>query len=291
MNDKEKKKWIIRYAKKNKIDDILAEKYKNEKESALKKYSNEIQSVCSIISVLVIGVITIILSVQYNHLVKQQTQIMKNEQKPIIDITNEGGINYTDRLLITNNGIDAKSYDVEIFPFIDVMCNENGLGSIPIRVYFINGAEILLNKNVDEVAEITVYKEEYPVICSLKDDLHKIISEYTTLYWDFSFSYLIKITNIDIMDEENIDYFVYNRRGVKRIGNEYGNNLIDEYSYMIDNHDGTKTSKESYFDLEKIDAEQIFRYILNKLRDNNLYKIDFRTNEKYLYGDYEPLQK
>lgn len=291
MNDKEKKQWIIRYIRKNKIDDILAEKYKNETKNALKKYSNEIQSICSIVSVLVIGIISLIISIQYNHLVKQQTQIMKNEQKPIIDIINEGGSDYTDRLLVINSGINAKNYNVEIFPFFDIMCNENNLGSIPIRVYFINGAEILLSKKLDEIAEITIYKENYPVICSLKEDLHKIISEYTTLYWDFSFSYLIKITTIDVMDEENIDYFVYNRQGVKRVGNEYGNGLVDEYNYMIDNHDGTKTSKESYFDLDKVDAEQIFRYTLKKIRDNNLYKVDFRTNEKYLYGDYEPLKK
>lgn len=290
MNKKEKKQWVIRYVKKNQIDDILSEKYSNKKEHVLKKYSNEIQSICAIISVLVIGSISLIISIQYNHLVKQQTQIMKNEQKPIIDIINKGGSDYTDKLSVINNGIDAKNYDIEIFPFIDVMCNENNLGTIPTRVYFINGAEIVLDKDTDEIAEITVYKENYPVICSLKNDLHKIISEYTTLYWDFSLTYLIKITSLDIMNEENIDYFIYNRQGVKRIGKEYGNDLVEEYNYKIDNHNGTKTSRESYFDLESIDAEQIFRYILKKLRANNLYKTDFRTNEKYLYGEYEPLQ-
>lgn len=290
MNKKEKKQWVIKYIKKNQIDDILSVKYSNKKENMLKKYSNEIQSMCAIISVLVVGVISLIISIQYNHLVKQQTQIMKNEQKPIIDIIYKDGSNYIDRLSVINNGIDAKNYDVEVFSFINVICNENDLGSIPTRVYFINGAEIVLNKDMDEIAEITVYKEDYPVICSLKNELYKIISEYTTLYWDFSFTYLIKITSIDIMNEENVDYFIYNRQGVKRIGKEYGNGLVREYSYKIDNHNGTKTSREIYFDLENIDAEQIFEYALKKLRTNNLYTTDFRTNEKYLYGEYEPLQ-
>lgn len=52
----------------------------------MKKHSNEIQSICSIISVLVIGIASLFVSVQNNNLVKKQTQIMRYEHKPIIDI-------------------------------------------------------------------------------------------------------------------------------------------------------------------------------------------------------------
>lgn len=292
MNNKEKKQWIIRYAKNNKIDDILAEKYKKEKDSFLKKHTDEIQSICSIISVLVIGIASLFISVQYNNLADKQTQIMKYEQKPIIDIRIEDINDYTDKLLIVNNGTDAIDYKVEIFSFFEVLCNENKIGSVPIRVYFLNAIENIKNRNTDKVSEMVLYKESYPPIFSLKEDLHSIISEYTNLYWDFSFTYLIKVTSVDIMDEKNVAYFIYNHNSATRVSDEYGNSIEYEYNYMVDgDYPNTKVSKESFFDLESSNAKQIFKYALSKIRENNLYHVDSSTSEKYvLYGEYEPTE-
>lgn len=288
MTDKEKKQWVINYIKKNKIEDILAEKYKSGKENLLKKYSDEIQSICSILSILIIGFASLIISAQNNHLTEKQTEIMRNEQKPIIDIATEENDNFTDKLFVVNKGTDVIDYDIEIFSYLDVYCNENNMGSTPIRVYLMNTVENFEHTNTDKLAEITLYKESYPIVASLKSDLLEIISEYTNLYWDFSFTYLIKVTSIDVMNEVNVDYFIYYRQGVKRVEDEYGNNIVSEHNYMIDNHDGTKTSKESFFDFETMNAEQIFKYALNKIRNYKLYQVDFLTNEKYLYGEYEP---
>ncbi len=288
MNAKEKKQWIINYIKKNKMEDILAEKYKNGKENVLKKYSNEIQSICSILSIIIIGFASLFFSAQNNYLTEKQTEIMKNEQKPIIDILIEKTDNSTDKLFIVNKGTGVIDFDIEIITYLDVLCNENNMGFTPMRVYLMNAVENLEYTYTDKLAEITLYKESCPIAASLKSDLHGIISEYTNLYWDFSLTYLIKVTSIDLMHEINENYFIYNRFGVRRVKDDYGNKILDECNYMIDNHDGTKTSKESYFDFKAMNAKQIFKYALNKIRDHKLYQVDFLTNEKYLYGEYEP---
>lgn len=288
MNIKEKRQWIIKYVKKNKLDYILANEYRHKKENVLKKYSNEIQSICSIISILVIGFASIIISVQYNGLVEKQTQIMMNEQKPIINISIDDDKNGTSRLLVNNKGTDAIDCGIEVITYFNVHCNENGLGQVPIRVYFLNAIESLEYNKKDNIAEIVLYNESHPAIASLKNDLSEIIHQYTYQYWDFSFTYLIKITSYDIMNEKNIDYFVFNNTSVQRVSNEYGDSVVNEYTYMIDEEYGMKTSKESYFELGESNAERIFKYTLEKIRYNDLYSVDFETKEKYLYGEYEP---
>lgn len=288
MDDREKKKWIIRYIKKNNFDDILKDKYKNGRVNILKEHTNEIQSICSILSVLVIGLASLFIALQNNYYVEEQTKIMKDEQKPIISISSEIQNSSTDKLLIVNDGTSAKDYGVEIYTYLDVQCNENKMGTIPTRVYMVNTIQDMTQEDTSNIAEIILYNEESPVVVSLKNDLHEIINNYTNLYWDFSLKYLFRITSIDIMDEKNVDYFVYYRHNVNRVSEEYADDIIEEYNCMIDNHDGTQTSKETYFDLNDNDAEEIFKYILKKIRNEDLYAIDFETNKKYLYGEYEP---
>ena len=292
MNNEEKRQWIIKYAHKNKIDDILADKYKNEKDNLLKrclkwlkKYCNEI---CSITTAFIVGFASISISIHSNELLEIQTQIMKTEQKPIIDIRNYAEDNNIDKLLVINKGTEAKNYDIKVFSFLNVFCNENGFGYVPIRVYLFDAVQHFERRNMNEIAEITLYNEAYPTISSLNDELRNIISKYTNLSWNFRFTHLIKITSIDIIGEENIDYFAFSVNGVERISNAIGDEIVAEYDCMIDNHDGTKTSKESFFNLEKSNADQIFKYMLSKIRNKNLYSIDFRTDEKILYGEYEP---
>lgn len=288
MNNEDKKKWIIRYIKKNKMEDILAEKYKCKKGNWLKRYSNEIQSVCAILSVLAIGVVTVILSNQNNKLVETQNEIMRNEQKPIIDIIKMDENEETDKLLVVNNGTDVLTYNIEVYTYLDVLCNENKLGTMPIRVYFLNAYTRQKCGNEDGMEEISIYTEEHSLVSSLKNDLHHIIDQYNNLYWDFSFTYLIKVTSVDILNEENRDYFLFSRNGIRRVDEEYYNEVVDEHNYMIDNHDGTHTSKEYFFELEECSADRVFEYALSKIRDENLYQIDYKTGEKMLYGQYEP---
>lgn len=213
---------------------------------------------------------------------------MENEQKPIMDVIISKEDECKDVLVVVNNGIDALDYSVDIYAYFDVLCNENNMGSSSTRIYMLNAFESLKQGHSDEIAKMVLYTENYTAVSSLKNDLRDIISKYNSLYWDFSFSYLIKVTSIDIMNKTNIDYFIYNRYGVKRIDNEKGDNIVDEFDYMIDNGDGSKTSKESFFDLENNTADQFFKYTLKKLRSNDLYEIDFETNEQVLYGKYEP---
>jgi len=53
------KEKLIRYIKNHGMSDILSDKYVNKKERWLSKYSDEIQSICSIISGLFIGFLSL----------------------------------------------------------------------------------------------------------------------------------------------------------------------------------------------------------------------------------------
>ncbi|MCM1237129.1 MAG: hypothetical protein NC489_44225 [Ruminococcus flavefaciens] len=129
MNKKQKKEWIIKYVKNNDMEYILHNKYKTQKSKWLKVHSDEIQSICSIISVLIVGIISLILTMHYNTMVKEQTKLMEIGQKPIIDIViNEDVADGTDELTIINRGAPCLSYGIEVISYLDVLCYENGWG-------------------------------------------------------------------------------------------------------------------------------------------------------------------
>lgn len=296
MKTNEKKEWIIKYAKKNKIEDVLADKYlrKESKLCFLKRHSNEIQSICSILSVLVIGFISLIVAIQNNKLVEMQNQIMSNEQKPIIDIQITQSTEEKEKLVVNNKNISALSYDVDVIPYIDVYCNENNWGSTPIRAYLFKSETLVsqVNNNLeDNISELSLLSENSSIYSSIVEQLHKITSNYNDLAWDYCLKYLIRIISIDALGEENMDYFIFCRNAIHRIKTEKGDSIFNECYYMIDNLDGSKTSKESFFQIENIDTEILFSYILEKIRDKDLYKVSIETNEKYLYGKYEPEPK
>lgn len=293
MKQDEKKEWIIKYAKNNNLEDVLAEKYSNKKNKVgfFKRYSNEIQSICSILSVVVIGIISLFIAVQNNKLVEMQNQIMRSEQKPIIDILINQSTETQEKLVVINKSKSALSYDVEVIPYIDVFCNENNWGSTPIRAYLFKSKALVSqidNNKEEDISEISLLSENSNIYSSIEKKLHEITSNYNNLAWDFCLKYLIRIISIDALDEKNVDYFIFSRNTVHRIELEKGNSVFDECNYMIDNLDGSKTSRESYFDIDNLDTKVLFKYILKKIRDKDLYEISYETNQKYLYGEYEP---
>ena len=296
MKKEEKKEWIIRYIKRNHLNDILSEKYTEaNSENVLKKYSSEIQSICSIISALVIGIMSVILSIQNNRLVGTQNALLKEQFNPIIDVSVSQESDYLDRLEISNMGTVARSYNVNIYSFIDVFCNENGFGRVPIRVYFLDLCKEI-NMNDDNVATVIIYNNDYPQISILQKQLRNIPKQFTDLAWGFPFRHLIEIISVNSLGDTQTDYFLKVEDNVVRVENELAKQIINERSKKTPVGDGVYEGVESFFMVDDSNAEQIFKYVLQKVRDQNLYCTETKTTDegvvisedKVLYGIYEP---
>lgn len=284
MDNKKKAEWIIKYIKKNNLEYLLNSKFREKNVNWINGHSNEIQSICSLVSVFVIGIFSLLLTFKYNNLVKMQTEIMKYEQKPNINILLEKDIEEgIDCLTIINNGMATQSYSVEVIPFFNVICNENQFGNYPIRIYLIQGINdfVYTNSQIGEMAYIKVYNNLYNSVYTIKNDLYEIINDYTELFWSFDLNYLISVKSIDRMDEIDEDYFIYNQYGIKKILDEEGSNINNDYWSL--------TLAEGIHIFPNLNADILFEYTLKLLREKNLYTTkDLLTNEYVLYGDYEP---
>lgn len=291
MKKEAKKEWLIKYAKNNAIDEILDEKYRT-KTSFVKKYSSEIQAICSILSVVVIGIVTLILSIQSNKIAEMQLAVSKAEVKPTVYFSYEKEIDSgIDRITISNAGTTPLSCDVDVISFFDILANENSMGNIPIRVYTLNGVCSYNNVNVDseDMAEIDIYSETSDFVTQIRSGLLDITTSYTDMYWDAIHTYVIKVTCIDSLNETSEFYYIYDRWGGKVLSQAKGQEIFQEYECMIPSQGAEHyTSKESYFDLKDTTPESIFRYALKKIRSEGLYKNDLSGNEIVQYGDYEP---
>lgn len=290
MNKKQKEEWIIRYIKKNGMEYILSKKYKKNRSAFFraKKIGKYLYSCISII----ISVITLILTINYNVMVHHQTELMKQEQYPIIDVVVNRDIeNDIDEIILVNNKNNALNYRVKVIAYIDVISNENEMGYIPIRVYFLNAYNDFqyIHNMSNEIANLRLYNNSYYKIENLTTKLHDIKNEFTNLYWDFNFNYLIEVSSIYTHDFDKVikDYFIYNETGIHRVNDIIGEEIINEKEYMIDNGDGTATSKENFFDLDS-NADIVFEYIIKKIREKDLYAEDFPIQKNVTYGKYEP---
>ncbi len=294
MNKKEKEQWIIKYAKKNKIDYILNEKY-NKKENKIKKYSNEIQSICSIISVLIIGGISLILTIHYNKMVNQQTKLMEYEHKPIIDIIiNENISEGIDELTVINRGTPCRDYGVETRSYMDVMCHENGWGEIPIRSYvfgtFYNQGAVkdyhFIKDSSNEIAKLDVYTNSYHELSKLENDMFNIVLRYTTYFWEFNFINIIKVSYIDVLNNYDEEYFMYSDYGLRVMDKEFGKNIFKEWDdVLLNESDDFDINWNKSFN---VNSNKVFKKILKRIRKKGLFSISSDTKEKTYYGKYEP---
>lgn len=287
MDKKRKKEWVINYLKRNNLEYILDARYKKGKNNWLKRYSDEIQSICSIatfiISVVIIGVVSILLTNRSNELLDKQIRLMEYEQKPIINISYENNIDGISILTVTNYGAAAQDYDIEIYSYFDVICNENQIGNIPIRIFLLEAVQKVdyLNSSIDDIAYIDVYNKSYGNVDSIKNDLFTIIREYTNLFWGFQLTYMIKVTATDRTGEIEDNYFIYNSNGIKMINEEYGIDIIDDFNSIV------RTRGVLLF--TDLNAETLFRYTLNIIREKKLYvKENFSSETFITYGQYEP---
>lgn len=293
MNRNQKKEWIIKYAKKNKIEDILCDKYTNSKpkENRLKKYSAEIQSICAIFSVVIIGFISLYITYQNYQLTNKQTNMMQSSYKPIIslEVAESEENNDLKNVKIVNKGSEILDYDAEIIAYGNVMCNENYFGAVPIRVFFLNAINHYNYYPDDCLMSFSIYHRYGDPFAAFYDEFSQLVEnvEVEKYYWDIQLLYCIKIKSVDVMNNEYVDFFLTDGYWIERISEESGTNIVEEYHTMIVNVDGSMTSKENFYLFNELDAECIFKYALEKIRGKNLYISD-DTGSKVLYGGYEP---
>lgn len=292
MNSREKKEWIIRYTKKHGIDDILSNKYSSKRESVLKRYSSEIQVICSLVSVLLIGFVSLIVSFMSNEISEKQLEISKYESRPILSISlernTESGL---DSLSIINTGKAPLSFSIDVISYFDCLANENHFGSIPIRVYTFRALESMNynSANSKELAELVIYNDSSSTLRNIAMEINGIVRSYTNYAWLIRHTYLIRISYVDILNENNTQYFICNNLGAQCITNELAQQIQDEcYATTTDNN-GSQSSIETFYLFKEISAKQLFSVALEKMRTKKLYIED--NGVPVLYGEYEPQTK
>lgn len=180
MKRKQKEEWIIRYIKKNGMDNILSQKYKEDKRGLIniKKVRKHILNYGS----LILSIITLFLTINYNVMVYHQTEMMKQEQYPIIDVIVKPYVESSiGEITLVNKKNDALNYQVKVIAYIDVMSNENEMGYMPIRVYFLNAYNDFqyIHNMSNEIANLRLYNNSYYKIENMIIKLHNIKDEFT----------------------------------------------------------------------------------------------------------------
>lgn len=254
----------------------------------LKKYTDEIQTACSIISTVFIGVLGLWLTIQSNQIAEKQLDITLNAYNPVITYDIERNVETgMDTITLYNNGNAIKNPRVEIISYYNFSCNENKLGCIPIRAYIIND-EISYEtyaSSVGEIAQICFCNVHHPTVQEATN-IRAITRQYTEGYWNMEYTHIIKIMCTDSINNEHEQFFVCDQQGIRVLSAEKANNVIAEKEKTIDNKDGSFSSVEKFFLFESSNTESIFKYALKKIRDKNLYFDD--QNEIVKYGEYEP---
>ncbi|MCM1237128.1 MAG: hypothetical protein NC489_44220 [Ruminococcus flavefaciens] len=144
-----------------------------------------------------------------------------------------------------------------------------------------------INDTSNKIGKFNVYRDNYYKIAKLENDLYNLIYEYTYYMWDLQYTYVIRVSFVDLMNEYDYSYFMYRGSGLYRLDNQYGEEIFSEWFKILGNHEESFDIKWNS-DTEEFDAEPIFKRIVNKLREKDLFVIDTRTNENLLYGEFEP---
>ena len=297
MKRQEKIKWIIRYIKRNNIDFILNDKYKE----AFKfppKTLEFIQTVCSVISVVVIGFTSINLSARSNELASSQNRIldyqlslMEKDYNAAIDVVVSEPDDGIRTVKVINRGKPVISKTIDMVSFLNVNMRENDWGSRDyIRCYALEtGKHRFYNiEGEDEnystiVAEFPIYANSYHKLEKLISQLSTINATYTPYHCDFDYIYILRISYEDSLGEDSTNYYMIDEYGLIDISMKTGEVYFDEWNEALYHFNNKKF--DLYWGL-KWDADEIFRNIVSKMRSMNLYAED-GYGEIIRYGDYE----
>lgn len=320
MLKNDKKKWIIRYIKKNRLDNILSSKYRREKNHPIKKFFSEnekvIQGISALLSAFFIGGASIYLSYLQTKSSIEQTQISNAEQRTAVNVLLEYPVDSsgTAKLIVHNNGAAVLNYKIEIISFFDIRCDENFQGTAyPIRVYLFDAAQNAnaseFNYDENELGALYVYTDKTEIIGNIERGLLEISDgkwmallctlvrvetenilnqkEYTYFLEEGCLEYELKKVNEDM--SFSFDAHLVDRPSVKYIEQEQGDSIYEEYMSFNTYSNGLSVPINPRFSVESLKPETVFRYALQKIRELELYVMDPETGKIRYYENYEPL--
>lgn len=296
MKPKDKKNWIIKYCNNHGLEKILNDRYTHKKENWVKTYSLEIQAVCAIASVLIIGVVSIVLLYQSNLIAKSQLEINRLENKPIITFSIKRNEDKTDSIEIYSESVSPKSFTVDVATYYSFENDENETNATPIRVYTLTNIlqEQLQKDSAGKIADVSVYSRKHNFIRGTYDDILDLArdSSNTFCFWETTYNYLIKVTCKDIYDETSVFYYLYNGYSGTVVNEEYATAIFSEWKRLMSNWGNGNINKNNFnlTRFEAFDSESLFCKAVAEMRNKGLYAIDSKTNNKIEYGEYEPEQ-
>lgn len=259
-------------------------------------------TVCTIVSTVFISKGTLDISKAQLDSSNRQNQISEAEQGTAVDIfleypTDESGLA---KLVIHNSGAAAVSYNIDTISYFDIRCDENFQGtSYPVRVYVtgavqeLNASEFKYNEN--ELGAFSVYTDKISnhhcmaMLCTLiRIETENVLgkTEYSYFLEEGTVEY--ETDQIVIGEPLNIDAYMTDRPSVRRLEQEKGDEIYNEYMEMNEYPYGVILPDSPRFSIEKLKPETVFRYALMKIREYDLYVYDDETGGIRYYGEYEP---
>ena len=171
----------------------------------LENHTNLIQSICAIISVFVIGAVSIIVSVNSNRIADKQLQVSIAENKPIISFTLIKGENGENTIETNNEGVAPVSYNVDVVTFFNFQNSENYLGEIMTHIYTWGDSYELktVNNGEGKLAELTVMDFYNKYVQDINNGIQELVKTYTDGVWQTEFVYIIRVECVDIFEQHN----------------------------------------------------------------------------------------
>lgn len=297
MKKQQKKEWIINYCKNNNIEDLLNEKYTKTNKNRhrldiLNKYSPVIQSICAIISIIVVAVTSWYVGSQANLISAKQLEILRLENKPIITFNLVKGEDGKDTIDVYSEATSPKSYSIEVATYYNIECDENQENGEPVYVYTTTNIKKTDRKKDEsgKISEVFVYSSNYSINKIINNELFYLARNVsdTTCCWRATHYYLVKVICNDIFDEESVYYYLYDGSRGTEISVAQGNQLFLGWKQEIE---AWQSGEKSIIDsniirFENFEAESILYKGVAELRRKELYAVD--SNKRITYGEYEP---
>lgn len=265
----------------------------------LNNYSNVIQSVCAIISVVAIGAVSLNLTdkanniaIKANEISDKQLQVSMSENKPIITfslINNDDGNNVIE---VQNEGVAPISYNIDVVTFFTFLNSENHFGEDIVKIYTFGDSYGLkyTNDGKGKLAELNVFGFENKYVKTMNDEVQKLVNKYNDGIWQTEYIYIVRVECVDIFDQHNYTYYMYDGFEGNILTEEFGKSLIYEWEYATLGYHADDFKNEPDHFVARYDSvtpEKLLGNAIAYMRAKNLYAKDTEGNIAY-YGEYEP---
>ena len=296
MKDKDKITWIIKYCKNNRIDRILDKKYTGKNENWLKRNSSEIQAICAVFSVIIIGFSSIFLACKANNIATKQLSISLLENKPIISFSIVNNEDDTATIEIFSEGVSPKSFSVDVVNYFTFENQETSERGKPIIVHTITS---LKQKKIEKgdngkIAETIAFSDNHQFVRDYSNNITALAqqSSGSYCYWETKYNYLIKVTCIDIYNSVNEFYYIYDGYSGNVVSSKDGEKIFSERLSDVEEWKKWKNSMANglsteLFRFETLDDKGLFYHAVMQMRKEGLWAYD-RDGKKITYGEYDP---